>query len=279
VLAAAVTTAAGLVPCAVLTLQPACQLAVTGGPVLDTAELVRVDIRTDVPGVSEAPGRSTRTAPAGLLLATTIEVSEPDGWADWLAAHRDPSTTMIARSLLVPAGEGLDAVAEAGRRSMGEAQQRAAGLALQAVGRIAGPEVPPDGWPVQVSFATDGVGGPSAGLMIALSVAAQAGQVDVSAGLRVAGTGALSPDGTVLGVGGVDHKLRSVVARGDAATLDAFLLPPADLALARRTRLEADVLLVPVRDLEAALAALVELRAGRTPAGAVLLSAAPEGSR
>jgi PDZ domain-containing protein len=264
--AAAAATAAGVVPCPLLTLQPACQLAVTGGPVLDTSELVTI--------TGAGPGPVT-----GRLLATTIEVSEPDGWADWFASHRSPTTAMIARSLLVPDGEGLEAVAEEGRRSMEAAQRRAAGLGLHAVGLIEEPGVPPARWPVTVAFATEGVGGPSAGLMIALAVASRAGPVDLAAGLTVAGTGALAPDGRIEGVGGIDHKLRSVTTRSTVTPIDAFLLPEADLALARRTRVDMDVLLVPVGDLDAALAALAELRAGGTPRGAVLLSATSEGSR
>jgi PDZ domain-containing secreted protein len=114
--------------------------------------------------------------------------------------------------------------------------------------------------------------------MIALAIAARAGGEDLAAGLSIAGTGALDASGLVEGVGGVDHKLRSVTAPG-APSIDAFLLPAADLALARRTVLEVDVLLVPVADLEAALAALRELRAGREPAGAVWLAAGSQGSR
>jgi PDZ domain-containing secreted protein len=260
---------AGALPCSVVTFQPPCQLAVTGGPVLDTTELVRV-------GPVGQAGRDAVTS--GRLFATTIEVSEPDGWLDWLEAHRQPGTAMIARSLLVPDGAGLDAVAEEGRRSMEESQRRAAGLALHAVGLIATPEAAASSWPVAVTFATDGIGGPSAGLMIALSIAARAASEDLAAGLTVAGTGVLSPTGAVLGVGGVDHKLRSV-ATTDAPPLDAFLLPVEDLALARRTVLGVDVLLVPVADLAAALEALTELRAGRTPVGAEVLSAGSRGSR
>jgi len=271
VLAATGAYASGAVPCALVTLQPACQLAVTGGPVLDTADLVRIEGRSSARlGTREGAGR---------LLATTIEVSEPDGWVDWLAGHRDPSTTMIARALLIPDGQGLDAVAAEGRRSMEESQRRAAGLALHALGLIEAPGTPPSDWPVTIIFATDGVGGPSAGLMIALAVAARAGPADLAAGLTIAGTGALDDRGRVAGVGGIDHKLRSVTNAGGGPTLDAFFLPLEDLPLARRASVGVDVLLVPVTDLDAALAALADLRAGREPPGAVRLSAGAQGSR
>lgn len=270
-LAASGAYAAGVVPCTVVALQPTCQLTVTGGPVLDTAELIRV-------GVGAPGGLDAASTTSGTILATTIEVSEPQGWLAWLDAHREPGTALIARSLLVPEGEGLDVVAAQGRRAMEESQRRAAGLALHAIGLIADPDVDAATWPVTVAFDTEGVGGPSAGLMIALAVASRAAPTDLAAGLTLAGTGALSPSGAVLGVGGVDHKLRSVVRSG-AVALDAFLLPAADLALARRTVLEVDVLLVPVSDLAAALAALDDLRAGRSPAGAVLLSAGDGASR
>jgi PDZ domain-containing protein len=267
----------GALPCAAVTAQPACQLAVSGGPVLDTARLLSV-----MPSGAERAQVAVRE-PAGRLLVTTIEVWELDGVGAWWEARRDPHVDLVARVRLVPAGGDLDDVAEAGRARMEESQVRAVGLALAALGLIAGPDVPSWAWPVEVSFATDEVGGPSAGLMLAVGVVARLAPVDPTARtdgaasgrppLRVAGTGALEADGRVVGVGGVDHKLRRAVAdAGPGGGLDAFLLPSDDLPVARRTDVKRDVLLVPVRDLDGALAALAALASGSVPQDAELLS-------
>ena len=271
----------GSVPCALVVAQPACQLVVTGGPVLDTADLV--DVRSD-------DGRVAVREPAGRLLATTIEVSEPDGVAGWWAALRDADVDLVARSRLVPPGGDLDDVARTGRVRMEESRTRAAGLALAGLGLVPDAAAGEDAWPVTVTFSTDEVGGPSAGLMLALAVHARlaptdptarvAGAASALAPLVVAGTGALDVDGSVGAVCGVDHKLRSVVdhVRGGRVP-DAFLLPTADLPLARRTVLERDVLLVPVDDLADAVASLAVLAAGDMPADAVALGTGAGGGR
>jgi PDZ domain-containing secreted protein len=120
--------------------------------------------------------------------------------------------------------------------------------------------------------------------MLAIAIVARIAEQDptartgAAAGARppltIAGTGALDADGRLIGVGGVAHKLRSVVAAsGGGRVPDAFLLPPDDLPVARRTTVARDVLLVPVVDLTAALGALEVLARGGTPDGAVLLAA------
>jgi Lon-like protease len=272
----------GGVPCALVGVQPACQLIVAGGPVLDTSALVTVG-----PPASASAGSGVEVVvrePAGRLLVTTIEVWEPDGVSDWWAALRDPDVDLIARARLVPDGGDLEDVAEAGRVTMGESQQRAAALALSAAGLIPGPDVPGWAWPVEVTFATDQVGGPSAGLMLAIAIVARIADQDptnrtgAAVGARppltVAGTGALDAAGRVVGVGGVTHKLRSVIEdAGGGRVPDAFLLAPEDLPVARRATVARDVLLVPVSDLATALDALAVLAGGGVPDGAVLLAA------
>lgn len=271
----------GSVPCALVVAQPACQLVVTGGPVLDTGDLV--DVRPD-------DGRVAVREPAGRLLATTIEVSEPDGVAGWWSALRDGDVDLVTRSRLVPPGGDLDDVARAGRARMEESRTRAAGLALAGLGLVTDATTGEAAWPVTVTFSTDEVGGPSAGLMLALAVHARLAPTDPTARaagaasglppLVVAGTGALAADGTVSAVGGVDHKLRSVVDHARGGPLpDAFLLPATDLPLARRTVLERDVLLVPVDDLADAVAALTALATGGEPPDAETLAAGGGGAR
>ena len=268
----------GVVPCGLVVAQPACQLVVAGGPVLDTAALMTLS-------PSPTADRDVQVRePAGRLLVTTIEVSEPDGVGGWWAALRDPDLDLVARALLVPPGGDLVDVADAARERMEESQRLAAGLALVELGLAATPDATWS-WPVDVRFATDEVGGPSAGLMLALGVVARVAPDDPTARpdgaasarppVVVAGTGALDPDGRVVGVGGISHKLRGVVADARGGPMpDAFLLPVDDLAVARRVELPRDVLLVPVSDLSAAVAALEVLAGGGEPDGAVRLAAA-----
>jgi PDZ domain-containing secreted protein len=259
--AAVGTWAIGAVPCPAVPVGPTCQLMVTGGPVLDTGALVRVD-----PGDPGDPGAAAdpvrvRT-PSGRLLVTTIEVGEPDGVRGWWDALLDPDVDLVRRDRLVPAGSELSDVAREGEAAMRAAQARAATLALALVGLAGGA--------ADVTFVTDGVGGPSAGLMLALAVAARVASADPTApGLVIAGTGALERDGRVVGVGGVDHKLRAAAIERPVA----FLLPREDLPLARRTEVPVAVLLVPVDDLGSALDAVATLAAGRVPAGAIPLGA------
>lgn len=271
----------GVVPCALVVAQPACQLVVAGGPVLDTAGLVTVRASDAPAGIDGAP---LVREPAGRLLVTTIEVWEPDGVATWWAALRDPDVDLIARARLVPDGGDLDDVAEAGRQRMAESQSLAVALALTELGLITSPDVPAWAWPVDVTFATDEVGGPSAGLMLSLAVIARLGPTDPTARpggaasargpLSIAGTGALEPDGRVVGVGGLSHKLRGVVADARGGPLpDAFLLPLEDLPIARRAIVARDLLLVPVTDLADALQVLDALARGETPERAELLAA------
>ncbi len=284
----------GSVPCQVVSAQPSCQLAVSGGPVLDTGQLFGVSPSGASPsGVSPSgvtPSEAVVREPAGRLLVTTIEVWELGGVGEWWSALRDPHIDLVARALLVPPGGDLADVAESGRVRMAESRDLAVGLALAELGLISGADVPGWAWPVEVSFATDEVGGPSAGLMLALSTVARLAPLDPTARpegaasgrapLRIAGTGALEADGRVVGVGGVEHKLRSVVADARGGTLpDAFLVPLADLPVARRASVEREMLVVPVEDLAGALRALDVLAEGGTPDGAVLLAGASAGAR
>jgi PDZ domain-containing protein len=79
--------------------------------------------------------------------------------------------------------------------------------------------------PFQVDIELGRVGGPSAGLPFALEIARQLGR-DVTKGCRIAATGALALDGTVIPIGGVKQK--TVGAR--RADVDYFLVPAGENA-------------------------------------------------
>jgi Lon-like protease len=76
--------------------------------------------------------------------------------------------------------------------------------------------------PVKVTIETENnIGGPSAGLMFTLSIIDKLTAEDLTAGRRIAGTGAIDLDGGVGAVGGVAEKLIAVDRQG----VSTFLIP------------------------------------------------------
>ena len=128
--------------------------------------------------------------------------------------------------------------------------------------------------PVDVTIDAGAIGGPSAGLMFALSIIEVLDDEDLTQGRVIAGTGTLDPDGVVGAVGGVQQKVAGA-ANGDGDDpASVFLVPPANLDDARSATVDRDVLLVPVATLDDALGALDALRGGDAPPDAQLLAAA-----
>ncbi|MFB0836527.1 PDZ domain-containing protein [Arthrobacter sp. E44] len=76
-------------------------------------------------------------------------------------------------------------------------------------------------FPFQVQISLDKVGGPSAGLMFSLGIIDTVTPGDLTGGKHIAGTGTISPEGTVGPIGGIGQKMRG--ARSAGATL--FLAP------------------------------------------------------
>jgi Lon-like protease len=105
-----------------------------------------------------------------------------------------------------------------------------------------------DDLPVKVSIDTEGIGGPSAGLIFALSIIDKLTEEDLTGGRRIAGTGEIQLDGRVGRIGGISEKL--VAARRQGATV--FLVPEGNCAEARKSA-PAGLRLVRVADLDDAL--------------------------
>lgn len=83
--------------------------------------------------------------------------------------------------------------------------------------------------PVPVQVDAGSIGGPSAGLLIALTVFDTIDDIDLAAGRRIAGTGTMAPDGTVGTIGGIQQKV--LAAHRESA--DVFLAPEAQAERAR----------------------------------------------
>lgn len=62
--------------------------------------------------------------------------------------------------------------------------------------------------PNRVTISSEGIGGPSAGLMMTLEIYDQLNtEMDLTRGYQIAGTGTISLDGTVGRIGGINHKI------------------------------------------------------------------------
>jgi Lon-like protease len=111
------------------------------------------------------------------------------------------------------------------------------------------------GFTVKLPFAVDvdqgQIGGPSAGLMLALTVYDLVDPGDLAAGRTIAGTGTIDISGRVGAVGGVAQK----VAAAEEAGAEVFLVPAAEAGQARKaagTRLK----VTSVQTMDDAVAAL-----------------------
>lgn len=107
-----------------------------------------------------------------------------------------------------------------------------------------------DAFPFEVRIDSGEVGGPSAGLMFALSLVELLEPGDLNGGDLIAGTGEIGPGGEVRPVGSVRFKV--IAAERAGATV--FLVPVDNLEEARSAG--ADIELVPVEDLADAIAYL-----------------------
>ena len=101
--------------------------------------------------------------------------------------------------------------------------------------------------PVEVDIDLGRVGGPSAGLPFALEIARQLGR-DVTKGCRIAATGALALDGTVVPIGGVKQK----TIGAERADVDYFVVPGGENAEDAQQEAD-DVEVLPVESFQQAL--------------------------
>jgi len=108
--------------------------------------------------------------------------------------------------------------------------------------------------PVDVEVDSGSVGGPSAGLLIALTVLDIVdADLDLARGRVVAGTGVIEPDGDVRQIGGVPHKVGAALREG----AEVFLVPRAQADQARGAVPEgSDLEIVGVETFDEAVAAL-----------------------
>jgi PDZ domain-containing secreted protein len=115
--------------------------------------------------------------------------------------------------------------------------------------------------PFDIDIQVEDVGGPSAGLMLALGILDLVEEDDLTGGAVIAGSGTIDVDGTVGPIGGITLK---VLAAEDIGA-DLFLVP-ADNCAELLAAGDPPVPTARVENLDDALTALEQLRDGQTPA-------------
>lgn len=115
-------------------------------------------------------------------------------------------------------------------------------------------------FPVTVKISLEQVGGPSAGLMFALGIIDKLQRGSLTGGRIIAGTGEITPDGTVGPIGGIGQKLLGAVH----AKATDFLVPAGNCAEAAKRKPDG-LRLIKVATLKDALSALATMRTGGTP--------------
>ncbi|SEO72523.1 YlbL family protein [Trujillonella endophytica] len=116
--------------------------------------------------------------------------------------------------------------------------------------------------PFDVDIQVQDIGGPSAGLMLTLGILDLVGDTDLTEGAVIAGTGTIDEAGSVGPIGGI--QLKMVAARDLGAEL---FLVPADNCDEALDAPQPGLVLARVADVDDALDALADHRAGRTPEG------------
>lgn len=112
--------------------------------------------------------------------------------------------------------------------------------------------------PLDVQVHLEDVGGPSAGMMFALSIIDRLTPGDLTGGARIAGTGALSYDGRVEPIGGLSQKIEGAKRSG----VEWFLAPAANCG--ELTEAPTGINVVRVEDLKEARATIDAIAQGKT---------------
>lgn len=242
-------TGRGLMPCELLPPQPRCDVVLHPGPTADTLGAVRIE--------------GARTyASAGQFLLTTVSVDTTLDWREWVAAVASRELDRVPRATVFPPDEDEDEVRERNAAAMDTSQDVAVTAALRVLGM--------ESDALRIEIDAGSIGGPSAGLMFSLGVIDLLTEEDLTGGAVIAGTGTIDEHGVVSPIGGVRQKVRAAAQLAERPAT-AFLLPASNLDQASSTPVVGRILLVPVNDIDEALAALRVLRTGHVPTGAIAL--------
>ena len=119
---------------------------------------------------------------------------------------------------------------------------------------------------IPIQFTTEGIGGPSAGLMFSLSIYTQLADPTLRDGRVIAGTGTINRDGEVGDIGGIDKKVVSAAKSGasiffapnNPVTKEMKKIDPKaktnyETAVEAAKKIKTDMKIVPVKTLQDAI--------------------------
>jgi PDZ domain-containing protein len=227
-----------------------------------------------------ALGYDVSTEPIGMYVAGLAEdnlIREGDlEVGDALVSIEGQSVVTIDDIIAALEGHGPGDVVEVTRRREGEEPVTVEVELVESpdergrplIGILLGPDYD---LPVDVSIEAGSIGGPSAGLMFALSIVDSLTPEDLTAGAIIAGTGAIDANGNVGAIGGIQQKIVGALHRDDEPAATVFLVPQGNFDEARSAPVDDQILLVPVSTINEALDVLAALANGDTPSNAVAI--------
>ncbi|MFJ4961449.1 Lon protease [Streptomyces sp. ADI96-02] len=221
-----------------------------------TANVLGEDRGKPVITITGAPTRPTE----GQLRMTTIVATGPKadvGLGDVIDGWFRTDRAVMPRDAVYPSGGSEKEIEQHNLDDMRQSQNVAVDAALDYLDRKPGS--------LRVSVDLGDIGGPSAGLFLALGIIdkldGDGSGGDLTGGRSIAGTGTISADGKVGAVGGVSMKTQA--AHRDGASV--FLVPKAECREAQAER-PAGLRIVPVTTLKGAVDSLRSLeRGGKVP--------------
>ncbi|BCJ47212.1 hypothetical protein GCM10010168_71990 [Actinoplanes ianthinogenes] len=189
---------------------------------------------------------------AGQLRLTTVSVESTislgEAWHAWF----DSEVALVPRDVVFSSGKSEEQVNQQNTEAFQESESTAVTVAMDQLGNPPG---------VNVTVDVDGIGGPSAGLMISLGIIDKLTPADLTGGRIVAGTGTVDEKGEVGPIGGIPQKLHGAKEAG--ATW--FLVPAGNCAEAKRNAVPG-LPMARVATVDDALTALRAIASGGTPA-------------
>lgn len=210
----------------------------------------------------------------GIAMHPRVEGVDPEGAAAGLLRAGDILTTVDGQ----PVADSAAVVERVGEHRPGEevrigftrdGREETTTTTLHAAGPDGDPDqgrmgilvgdTPADGTDVEINI-DPSVGGPSAGLILAIAIVDKLSPGEATGGAEVAGTGTIEPDGTVGPIGGISHKIQAASEVGATE----FLVPAGNCAEAAADPPDG-VRLIRVETLEGALEALGAAASGAEP--------------
>lgn len=209
-----------------------------------------IPMQPRIEGVDPSGPAAGRLEPGDIVRSIEgVQVSDTTEVVEQVSAHRPGEEVRV--EYVRDGREGTTTATLAPPGPEGDPEQGRLGI-------IVG-DTPADGTDVTISVAPD-VGGPSAGLILAIGIVDRLSPGESTGGADVAGSGTIRPDGTVGPIGGIRHKIRAAQEVGATE----FLVPAGNCAEAVQSPPDG-IRLIEVATLTGALEALETAASGAEP--------------